>query len=437
MNLGDAGRIGFSNVRKHKLRSVLTTLGIILGVGAVIATVALGASFESAFVEQFRGVFTPEAFTVSLGSVRTTPGAAGFFTPLTPVFTEHDVVEVSKIPSVKSVFPLGVVQLSQAEGLRFKDKVIVAVFSIGARATNSSALGKEGFLNIEAGRSFNSSSELVVGHDIAKVIASELNSNETHAAIGAEVSVRFANGSSSSFTVIGVLKESPFAAATSPNVLIYMDLGSHYVKNRQVPGSGEETTVYESIVVISRSVNEVKVAQDDVRTYLKERSDAKKFLERDSPNLDFLLISQQEVVSFIQTQLSQFESFIGSIGSISLLVGSIGIANTMMVSVTERTREIGVMKATGARKKDILQLFLLEASVISAIGAIIGVAVGVTLAYFFTVSGFFADLHLPLTFRFEWFPIAVAIGVGVGVGSGLYPAWRAARVNPVEALRYE
>lgn len=438
MNFGDAARIGLSNVRKHKLRSILTTLGIILGVGAVIATVALGASFESFFVGEFRGLFNPEALTVTVGRISGAPGqAGGFLTPLAPIFTNRDISEIAGIPSVKTVFPQGVIQLSQVEGLKLGDKTIVTPLPIGARATDPRAFGEEGFLNLEGGRSFSGPSEVVIGHNIAEAVVFELNSNNTLDAIGTGLTVEFATGESSNLTVTGVLKDQPFLAPGSPDVLIYMDLASHYEKTRAKPGSSEEVTVYEAVVVIARSVQEVHTAQDAVLDYLRSNSDAKSFLKRDSPNLDFIVISQEQIVNFIRNQLEQFEVFIGSIGSISLLVGSIGIANTMMVSVTERTREIGVMKATGARKKDIVQLFLLEASLISGIGAIIGVSVGTTLAYLFTISGLFSDFHLPLIFRFEWFLIAVGIGVGVGVGSGLYPAWRAARVNPVEALRYE
>jgi len=174
-----------------------------------------------------------------------------------------------------------------------------------------------------------------------------------------------------------------------------------------------------------------------VLDYLETRSDAKRYLDRDAPRLGFVTLTQSDLVRFIQAQIGQFGAFISSIGLISLAVGSIGIANTMLVSVTERTREIGVMKATGARRRDVLQLFLTEALLLCVVGALLGVLLGALLGYGLTQYGFFARENLPLVFEGVWIPLAVAVGVLTGLASGFYPAWRAASQNPVEALRYE
>lgn len=130
--------------------------------------------------------------------------------------------------------------------------------------------------------------------------------------------------------------------------------------------------------------------------------------------------------------VDQLTVFIGGIAAISLVVGWIGIANIMIVSVTERTSEISVMKTVGARKRDVVQLFLLESVILGAIGAIFGVAAGIGLGYL-AVS----MLGWPMVYPVGWIAIAVAVGVGVGILSGLYPAWWAASVDPIEALRRE
>jgi putative ABC transport system permease protein len=120
------------------------------------------------------------------------------------------------------------------------------------------------------------------------------------------------------------------------------------------------------------------------------------------------------------------------IAVISLVVGAIGIANIMLVSVTERTREIGIMKAVGFQNRDVLQLFLVEAVILGLVGAVVGVVVGVLAGWAATEI-----LDLPLTVPLKWAGVAVVVGVLVGVVAGLYPAWNGARIDPIEALRYE
>jgi putative ABC transport system permease protein len=153
--------------------------------------------------------------------------------------------------------------------------------------------------------------------------------------------------------------------------------------------------------------------------------------------MGFITISAGEVTNFIREQVQLFASFVLQIGSFALLVGSIGIANIMLVNVTERTKEIGVLRAIGARRRDVLNLFLTEAGLIGAIGATIAVPVGIMLGVLFLNVGPFSGAQLPIAIRPEWTPLAVMIGALVGVVSGVYPAWRASRINPVQALKYD
>ena len=125
-------------------------------------------------------------------------------------------------------------------------------------------------------------------------------------------------------------------------------------------------------------------------------------------------------------------TFITSIAVISLVVGAIGIANIMLVSVTERTREIGIMKAVGAQNRDVLPVFLTQAVLLGIIGSVFGVALGALAGYAAT-----RYVGLPLVFAYEAVPVAIGVGLLVGVVTGLYPAWNAARVDPIDALRYE
>jgi putative ABC transport system permease protein len=174
-----------------------------------------------------------------------------------------------------------------------------------------------------------------------------------------------------------------------------------------------------------------------VQEYLEGASDAK---DRKGERLVFRYDTQEEVTKLITTAIGQFTGFVGAIGAVALLVGLVGIANIMLVTVQERTREIGVMKATGASRGEILLVFLVESVAICVVGAVLGIGLGLLMGMGLNqVVGSFSSPSMvpPLVLVWDWYAIAVFMGVMVGLVAGLYPAWRAAKVSPVEALRYE
>ena len=165
------------------------------------------------------------------------------------------------------------------------------------------------------------------------------------------------------------------------------------------------------------------------REYLRSESDARQFK---AENAEVRVLSREDQIERFQELIDDITVFVASIAGISLFVGSVGIANIMLVSVTERTRQIGVMKAVGARRRDIIQLFLVESVMLGTAGAILGVLAGLGFGYL-AVTVFGWQMAYPV----NWILLAVGVGVGVGVVSGLYPAWRAANVDPIESLRRE
>lgn len=438
MKVKEALIISSSNIRIHKLRSILTTVGIILGIAAVIAVVTLGASLEAYFIGEFKGTFDPTFFGVLPGEVTT--GAAGGSLSVTPVpiFTDSDVGEISRIDYIKNIYPVGTVMTSPVDGVKFKDRVLLGPF--GGVTVNTvpsgTTFGPEGIITLEHGTDFSNVLETVVGYGIAEIILNEENLAQISDVLGKSITVKFSDGNTTDFSIVGIIKTTEIAGGSVFDYSLFIDM-SYYSEVRQVPGEEREEAVYYGLNIMVKEVGDVEKAQDAVLDYLRTNSDAKKFLDRDAPDLDFIILSEEEILKFVQAVMGQFGSFIMSVGLISLLVGTVGIANMMLVSVRERTREIGILKAFGARKRDILQVFLFEASLIAVIGSLIGVIVGIGLGYLFTQYGFFAGTHMPLTYKLEWIPISFTIGLLVGIISGLYPAWRASKVNPIEALRYE
>ncbi|MCX8203993.1 MAG: ABC transporter permease, partial [Nitrososphaeria archaeon] len=289
---------------------------------------------------------------------------------------------------------------------------------------------------LHMGRAFRNEFETVVTYDIARRIAKELGDEERlDLVLGRTVELNFVEEGvrrSVQARIVGILKDIPFVFQNAA----YLSTDYYYNIERPVPGAGVQR-VYRVIGIRVNSVAELEEVKERVLEYFRTSSDAEKFRRRDVPNLKFITISAGEVVQFLREQIQLFAGFVLQIGSFALLVGSIGIANIMLVNVTERTKEIGVLRAIGAKRRDVLNMFLFEASLIGMIGALIAVPLGIALGVFFLNSGPFVSVPLPVVIRPEWIPLAMGIGALVGILSGLYPAWRASRIDPVRALKYE
>jgi len=413
MDLSETLRISVRSLRSHRLRAALTVIGIVIGIAAVVTFATFGASLKADVVSEIEGSSANEVYLVASEADE----GGGFGGAGQPVFTEYDLSQLRALEGVQRVVPRGIVPVSAVA----HDNETIAQRQV--TATNATAFETATF---ESGRAFeNGANEAVVNRPAARLFPGNLTT-------GDELTVTRSSGEQFAVTVVGVVNgtggQLPFSSFTDqPRVFVPAD--PYYQSVVESPNAVSNQRVYSQVTVVTDPAD-TTATQQRVREYFASpRSDAAQLVP---DGYEVAARTNADLVDSIERIVTRLTRFVTGIAVIALIVGAVGIANIMLVSVTERTREIGIMKAVGARSRDVMALFLSEAVLLGALGALIGVPLGIAGGW---VATRYAEI--PLELAPGWFAAAVTVGVLTGVVAGLYPAWRAARVDPIDALRYE
>jgi len=402
--------IAVRSLRSHRLRSALTVLGVVVGIAAVVTFVTVGASLKADIVGEVEDSSANNIYLLSTPADDGGPPDAP-----RPVFTEHDVSQLRGVDGAVRVVPQGTLPVS---ALTYGNDTVGRQ---QVTVTTPAAFDGGTFL---AGRAFESGAREVVINKRARTAF------DRNLSVGDELRVTRRSGDATNVTVVGVVNstgtELPFQSFVSQS-RFYIPTEPFYDTVVESPALGVNQRAYLQVTVVA-DPGGLTAAQTAVQEYLKT-SDAAAL---QPGGYELSARTSGDIADNLEELVGRLTRFVTGLAVLSLLVGAIGIANIMLVSVTERTREIGIMKAVGGRSRDVLVLFLTEAALLGALGALVAVPVGVAGAW---VAAEYADIGL--TVPLGWVVVAISVGLLVGALAGLYPAWRAARVDPIDALRRE
>ena len=403
MQIIETIRMATATLTANKLRSSLTMLGIVIGNASVIAMVGIGQGGEQLARNEFESL-GPNTLFVTPGSQQ--ERQTTFDVPQTLVYEDAKAI-AEQVPSIAGVAP----QITSSQLLTYQN-----------RNTRDSVIGTTPeFLTV---RGF----EIDQGRFIQDV---DLEANRRVAILGSEIAQRFFGSDNpigqqiriknSSFRVIGVMEEKGAFLGNNQDDFVYIPLttmANQIVGRRSIYGLG-----LTFIAVSAKDENSIRAAQFQIENLLRLRHNI-------TDNNDFTVQTQQDILETVGRITGGLTIMLSAIAGISLLVGGIGVMNIMLVSVSERTQEIGLRKALGAREQDILAQFLIEATILAVLGGFLGTVIGGGMIMLVgAVSPLPAQISVPTVI------VAVTVSAGIGLSFGVIPARQAAKLDPIVALR--
>jgi putative ABC transport system permease protein len=408
MSLGRTFKVAWEGLTLNKVRSFLTTLGVIIGVAAVIIMLAVSAGAEAEIADQIN------ALGANLIMVMPSMSRGGFGpgSGPPPGLAYDDIGAISEeVTGINGVSA----EQSTSQDLKAGGVTLEDISIVGTTAgfpdvrDYQVALGR--FLTEEDGDRKNK--VVALGYDLATELFGDPGS-----ALGQKVKI-----GSTQFTVVGIMEEKGVVGTTDYDGRAYIPLLVYFDKFSNARFRGDTVRL---VYVSAEDRDSVSDVMNQLTNLLARRHDV------DPMTPDFQLMTQDSIIDAQASTTEAFRDLLAWVAAISLLVGGIGIMNIMLVSVTERTREIGLRQALGARPRDVRLQFLLEAIVLSLVGGLAGVFLGVGGSYLFNSLGTMRTELVPASI-----PLAFAAAAAVGIFFGYYPATKAAQLDPIEALRRE
>ena len=401
MRLVDAFEQVSLNFSSNKFKTLMSSLGIIIGVIAIVVMLSVGEGLQEGVGKAFGGM--------SLDVITVFPGGSGFengkFVYQKPAeFDEKDVHAIENTVGVKTVSP----RTGSGVSIKFRDEersVSLTAVTATKEPELSDSIDKGRFL-MESDRS-----SIVIGSDIAnKMFKMPLNP-------GMRLSIKN-NDVSKEFTIVGVLKEKEMTSAFGGNANTEIFTTHQALKDLL----DVKNYSYSQLLVIVEDQNQIEITSQKVDESLRR-------LHKDEAYTVFMMKSILEGIGQVLTMVKYA---LGGIGAIALIVGGIGIVNVMMLTVTERVKEIGVMKAVGATKENIQMIFMLESGLLGLVSGLIGITIGAGISILISTLG-----SIPIAVTWSSLAIGLLFGVITTTVAGVYPANKAAKLDPVEALRAE
>ena len=405
MTLRDILKESWLSISGNKLRSFLTVLGIIIGVMAVVIMVAVGETVQQSITDQFSSLGT-NTIVIRAGAAR----SGGVRMGNKQTLTISDAEQIGRLPDVVAVSPT---QMSGAQVIYGNKNWATSMVGVYPDYTTIQNIDIEYGTFFDQSAVKSASTYAVIGPDTAKEL------NMPNNPVGEIIRIQ-----NMPFVIIGVMKARGDSAMGSQDDMVIIPITT---LKKRLQGSRFPDSVSMIAIKLYQDADNA-VVTDQISALLRQRH---KIKENDED--DFQVTDMKQVMETMNTVTGYLKLLLVAIAAVSLLVGSIGIMNMMLVSVAERTREIGVRKAIGARERVIIIQFLSESVLISFIGSMIGLILGVGLSQ--GVGRFILDYNVP----FSIWPVVVSVSVAVVVGlaSGVAPAIKAAKLNPIDSLRYE